>query len=146
MPGAAGSLSTMTSSCLQQARDHHHHHHASYPYMFPDPLHTLSPTYAHAARVNPAMAHSQPPTTAHHPAAYTPSPGSTVSPTTTGTGNGMIADISREKKRARKLHANRIAKTNHIFFFLFLFFRKYRCYLSRCLRSGSDSEPKSRES
>ncbi|XP_065205679.1 paired box protein Pax-6 isoform X2 [Planococcus citri] len=86
MSGAVSSLSTMTSSCLQQAREHHHHHHTSYPYMFPDPLHTLSPSYAHAARVNPAMAHSQPPTTAHHPAAYTPSPGSTGAPTATGTG------------------------------------------------------------
>lgn len=86
MSGAAGSLSSMTSSCLQQAREHHHHHHTSYPYMFPDPLHSLSPTYAHAARVNPAMAHSQPPTTAHHPANYTSTPGTTVPTQATGPG------------------------------------------------------------
>lgn len=50
----AGSLGSMTSSCLQQ-RD-------SYPYMFHDPL-SLSAQYAHTHRsaCNPAAAHQQPP-------------------------------------------------------------------------------------
>lgn len=91
MSGAAGSLSSMTSSCLQQARDHHPHPHASYhPYMFADSLHSLSSNYPHATRVNPAMAHSQPPTTAHHPANYTSSPVSSVPTQATGPGKKNI--------------------------------------------------------
>lgn len=95
MTGAAGSLGSMTGTCIQQPRDHHSHHHhhhhhpPAYPYMFTDPLHSLSPVnYAAAARVNQSMAHSQPPTTAHHhPAAYAPSAVSVaVTPTATGTG------------------------------------------------------------
>lgn len=49
------SLGSMTSNCLQQ-RD-------AYPYMFTDPLHSLSPYSTHSARsaCNPTAAHQQPP-------------------------------------------------------------------------------------
>nr|XP_018918141.1 PREDICTED: paired box protein Pax-6 isoform X1 [Bemisia tabaci] len=72
-----GSLS-MSGSCLQQAaRDHH-----SYPYMFHDPLHSLSSSYGHSR----AIGHSQSGVNAH-------SPYSTAAPvnSTPGTGTGVIS-------------------------------------------------------
>ena len=80
------SLSSMSSSCLQQAREHHHH--SSYPYMFHDPLHSLSSTYNHsrvAAACNPAVAHAQS-TVNTHPGAY---PGTTAAPAVPTTGTGL---------------------------------------------------------
>lgn len=93
MSGMANTLSSISNNCLQQVRDHHHHHPGSYQYMFADPLHSLSPSYAHAARVNQAMAHAQPPTSVHHPANYTPSNGTAI-PQATGTGKSPIIIIS----------------------------------------------------
>lgn len=56
------SLGSMTSTCLQQ-RD-------SYPYMFTDPLHSLSSPYApHTTRSSctPTAAHQQPPSQHYTP-------------------------------------------------------------------------------
>uniref|UniRef100_A0A1B6D7L7 Paired box protein Pax-6 n=1 Tax=Clastoptera arizonana TaxID=38151 RepID=A0A1B6D7L7_9HEMI len=84
----SSTLSSMSGSCLQQARDHHHH--SSYPYMFHDPLHSLSSTYNHsrvAAACNPAVAHAQNSVNSH-PGAY---PGTTATSGTPGTGTGVIS-------------------------------------------------------
>ncbi|CAH0560306.1 unnamed protein product [Brassicogethes aeneus] len=70
--------SGLSSSCLQQRE-------AAYPYMFHDPLHTLSSSYnsrAAAAACNPAAAHSQPST---HPSYGAAGPPTSV-PVSTGTG------------------------------------------------------------
>ncbi|CAH1159931.1 unnamed protein product [Phaedon cochleariae] len=64
----------LTSSCLQQREA------TGYPYMFHDPLHSLSSSY-NSRGCNPAVAHAQPTT---HPA-YGPSAPSSV-PVSTGTG------------------------------------------------------------
>lgn len=49
--------SSLSSSCLQQAREHH----SGYPYMFHDPLHSLSSSYSPRVSCNPAVAHQPPP-------------------------------------------------------------------------------------
>lgn len=77
----SSSLSSMSSSCLQSRADP-----GGYPYMFHDPLHSLSSTYQHQARAaaaacGPAVAHAQSAVNTH-PAAYgastpTSAPGST---------------------------------------------------------------------
>lgn len=64
----------LTSSCLQQREA------SAYPYMFHDPLHSLSSTY-NSRGCNPAVAHAQPTT---HPS-YASQPPSAV-PVSTGTG------------------------------------------------------------
>ncbi|KAI4463928.1 paired box protein pax-6-related-related [Holotrichia oblita] len=69
----------LSSSCLQQ-RDP-----GGYPYMFHDPLHSLSSSYnsrAAAAACNPAVAHAQPTTHPSYAASGTP----TTAPPSTGTG------------------------------------------------------------
>lgn len=66
----------LTSSCLQQREA------TGYPYMFHDPLHSLSSSYnSRAAACNPAVAHTQP---SSHPAYG--SAGSAGTPVSTGTG------------------------------------------------------------
>lgn len=82
----SNSLSSMAAagSCLQQRE------HSSYPYMFHDPLHSLSSTYNHsaarAAVSNPAVAHSQSAINTHAPYG-----GVTTSSTpATGTGKSRI--------------------------------------------------------
>ncbi|XP_046665261.1 paired box protein Pax-6 isoform X1 [Homalodisca vitripennis] len=77
----SSNLSSMSGSCLQQARDHH----SSYPYMFHDPLHSLSSTYNHS-RVNPAVAHQS--AVNSHPGAYHGTPATSGTP---GTGTGVIS-------------------------------------------------------
>lgn len=87
----SNSLSSMSAaaaagSCLQQRE------HSSYPYMFHDPLHSLSSTYNHsaaraAAVSNPAVAHSQSAINTHAPYG-----GVTTSSTpATGTGKNLHA-------------------------------------------------------
>jgi len=87
----SNSLSSMSAaaaagSCLQQRE------HSSYPYMFHDPLHSLSSTYNHsaaraAAVSNPAVAHSQSAINTHAPYG-----GVTTSSTpATGTGKNSHA-------------------------------------------------------
>ncbi|KAL1114970.1 hypothetical protein AAG570_007793, partial [Ranatra chinensis] len=71
------SLSTMSSSCLQQGGREHH---GGYPYMFHDPLHSLSSGYTPRVTCNPAAAHQ----TQVNSHAYTPTP----APTTPSTGTG----------------------------------------------------------
>ncbi|XP_076273691.1 paired box 6 protein twin of eyeless isoform X1 [Rhynchophorus ferrugineus] len=67
----------LTSSCLQQ-RDA-----AGYPYMFHDPLHSLSSSYnSRATACNPAVAHTQPTT---HPS-YASGGSAGGTPVSTGTG------------------------------------------------------------
>lgn len=63
----------LTSSCLQQRE-------ASYPYMFHDPLHSLSSSY-NTRGCNPAVAHAQPTT---HPSYVSNNPSAV--PVSTGTG------------------------------------------------------------
>ncbi|XP_045480712.1 paired box protein Pax-6 isoform X6 [Harmonia axyridis] len=70
--------SGLTSSCLQQ-RDP-----TGYPYMFHDPLHTLSSSY-NSRSCNPAVAHAQPPSHASYP------PGSTPTSVPVSTGTGVIS-------------------------------------------------------
>ncbi|XP_066252288.1 paired box protein Pax-6 isoform X1 [Euwallacea similis] len=68
----------LTSSCLQQRET------TGYPYMFHDPLHSLSSSYnSRAAACNPAVAHSQP--TTHHPS-YASGGSAGGTPVSTGTG------------------------------------------------------------
>ncbi|XP_057659698.1 paired box protein Pax-6 isoform X1 [Diorhabda carinulata] len=67
--------SGLTSSCLQQREA------SGYPYMFHDPLHSLSSSY-NSRSCNPAIAHTQP--TTHHPS-YGSNASSSV-PSSTGTG------------------------------------------------------------
>lgn len=67
--------SGLTSSCLQQREA------PGYPYMFHDPLHSLSSSY-NARSCNPAVAHAQP--TTHHPTYGSNAPSSV--PVSTGTG------------------------------------------------------------
>ncbi|XP_075234682.1 paired box 6 protein twin of eyeless [Lycorma delicatula] len=74
-------LSSMSSSCLQQSRDHH----SGYPYMFHDPLHTLGSSYN--TRCAP-HAHTSHPAAAAAAAAYTTSTASSTAP---GTGTGVIS-------------------------------------------------------
>jgi hypothetical protein len=85
----SNSLSSMSAaaagSCLQQRE------HSSYPYMFHDPLHSLSSTYNHtaaraAAVSNPAVAHSQSAINTH--ATY----GGVSTASTPATGTGKISD------------------------------------------------------
>ncbi|XP_044254191.1 paired box protein Pax-6 isoform X1 [Tribolium madens] len=67
----------LSSSCLQQ-RDA-----TGYPYMFHDPLHSLSSSYnSRATACNPAVAHTQPTTHPSYASATTP----TSVPASTGTG------------------------------------------------------------
>ncbi|XP_023719336.1 paired box protein Pax-6 isoform X1 [Cryptotermes secundus] len=81
----SNSLSSMAAagSCLQQRE------HSSYPYMFHDPLHSLSSTYNHsaarAAVSNPAVAHSQSAINTH------PSYGGVTTSSTPATGTGVIS-------------------------------------------------------
>jgi hypothetical protein len=79
----SNSLSSMSAagSCLQQRE------HSSYPYMFHDPLHSLSSTYNHtaaraAAVSNPAVAHSQSAINTH------PSYGGVTTSSAPATGTG----------------------------------------------------------
>lgn len=77
----------LSSSCLQQ-RDP-----SGYPYMFHDPLHSLSSSYnsrAAAAACNPAVAHAQPTT---HPA-YAATP--TTAPPSTGTNTLRVFKVIRK--------------------------------------------------
>ncbi|XP_024083011.1 paired box protein Pax-6 [Cimex lectularius] len=69
---------SLSSSCLQQAREHH----GAYPYMFHDPLHSLSSSYSPRVSCNPAVAHQSPST-----GPYTATP----APTTPTTGTGVIS-------------------------------------------------------
>jgi paired box protein 6 len=67
----------LSSSCLQQ-RDA-----TGYPYMFHDPLHSLSSSYnSRATACNPAVAHAQPTTHPSYASGTTP----TSVPASTGTG------------------------------------------------------------
>lgn len=67
----------LTSSCLQQREA------TGYPYMFHDPLHSLSSSYnSRAAVCNPAVAHTQPTT---HPS-YASGGSTGGPPVSTGTG------------------------------------------------------------
>nr|XP_022903929.1 paired box protein Pax-6 isoform X3 [Onthophagus taurus] len=70
--------SGLSSSCLQQREA------TGYPYMFHDPLHSLSSSYntRAAAACNPAVAHAQP---SSHPS-YAPAGTPTSVPVSTGTG------------------------------------------------------------
>ncbi|KAF6216824.1 hypothetical protein GE061_001174 [Apolygus lucorum] len=72
------SYGSLSSSCLQQAREHH----SGYPYMFHDPLHSLSSSYSPRVSCNPTVAHQPPPT---GPYAAAPAP------TTPTTGTGVIS-------------------------------------------------------
>lgn len=64
----------LTSSCLQQREA------SAYPYMFHDPLHSLSSSY-NSRGCNPAVAHAQPTT---HPSYASNAPSAV--PVSTGTG------------------------------------------------------------
>lgn len=68
----------LSSSCLQQREA------SAYPYMFHDPLHSLSSTY-NSRGCNPAVAHAQPTT---HPSYASNTPSSV--PVSTGTGKNII--------------------------------------------------------
>lgn len=85
----------LTSSCLQQ-RDP-----SGYPYMFHDPLHSLSSSYnsrAATAACNPAVAHAQPTT---HPS-YAAGP-PTSAPPSTGTGKLKLTFLSSIYFNYRKI-------------------------------------------
>lgn len=68
----------LSSSCLQQREA------SAYPYMFHDPLHSLSSSY-NSRGCNPAVAHAQPTT---HPSYASNAPSSV--PVSTGTGKFEI--------------------------------------------------------
>lgn len=89
----SSNLSSMSSSCLQQARDH-----SSYPYMFHDPLHSLSSSYNHSrvAACSPAvpMAHQG---QVSHPGAYHGAPGSAGGPPGSATGTGRLFSTDFDK-------------------------------------------------
>lgn len=71
------STMSMSTTCLQQQRD-------SYPYMFPDPLHTLSAPYGtHSRGIGSSSAHQQ---AAHQHSSY-------GTATTPGSGTGTIFSI-----------------------------------------------------
>lgn len=85
----------LTSSCLQQRET------AGYPYMFHDPLHSLSSSYNSRAACNPAVAHAQPTT---HPS-YATGGSAGGTPVSTGTGKcfsdnfmGKIVVIGQNKQ------------------------------------------------
>lgn len=74
--------SGLTSSCLQQREA------TGYPYMFHDPLHSLSSSYnSRAAACNPAVAHTQPTT---HPSYASGSTPTSAVPVSTGTGKKKL--------------------------------------------------------
>jgi hypothetical protein len=119
------SLSSMSGSCLQQ-RD------SGYPYMFHDPLSSLSSTYnsraaAAAAACNPAMAAAA--AAAHggsHHSSYS-SP-VTTSSSTTGTSQffNTIQDTLYFLVKAKKI--------------TFLFFRFYICHIIFLLRLKNETD------
>ncbi|KAJ9583153.1 hypothetical protein L9F63_022504, partial [Diploptera punctata] len=88
MSNSLSMTAAAAGSCLQQRE------HSSYPYMFHDPLHSLSSTYNHsaaraAAVSNPAVAHSQSAINTHAP--Y----GGVTTSSTPATGTGVEPWISR---------------------------------------------------
>ncbi|XP_054256838.1 paired box protein Pax-6-like isoform X3 [Macrosteles quadrilineatus] len=81
-----GMSSNLSSSCLQQAREHH----SGYPYMFHDPLHSLTSSYNHSRVGNPAVAHQGTVGTTH-PGTYHSSAGASPPVSSTGSHTGVIS-------------------------------------------------------
>ncbi|CAH1392518.1 unnamed protein product [Nezara viridula] len=114
----SSSLSSMSSSCLQQARE-------GYPYMFHDPLHSLSTSYNSRVSCNQATPYSN-----------TPAPPTPTTGTVIYYGACIIVGSIRYLW---------VFPSSAICLYISLL-GYYRCHLSGCVRPGPDSQPGARAS